>query len=48
MADKRTIIHVENLNKSFGKLEVLKDISMDISEGECPIQSVPQKLFSVD
>lgn len=34
MADKRTIIHVENLKKSFGKLEVLKDISMDISEGE--------------
>ena len=34
MADKRNIIHVENLKKSFGKLEVLKDISMDISEGE--------------
>ena len=34
MADKRTIIHVENLKKSFGKLEVLKDISIDISEGE--------------
>ncbi len=27
-------VHVENLKKSFGKLEVLKDISMDISEGE--------------
>lgn len=27
-------VHVENLKKSFGKLEVLKDISMDIHEGE--------------
>ncbi len=27
-------VHVENLKKSFGKLEVLKDISIDISEGE--------------
>lgn len=27
-------IHVANLRKSFGKLEVLKDISLDISEGE--------------
>jgi len=27
-------VHVENLKKSFGKLEVLKDISMDIAEGE--------------
>ena len=27
-------IHVENLKKSFGPLEVLKDISIDIHEGE--------------
>ena len=27
-------IHVTNLKKSFGKLEVLKDISLDVSEGE--------------
>ena len=27
-------IHVEHLKKSFGKLEVLKDINLDISEGE--------------
>ena len=32
MADNK--IHVTNLKKNFGKLEVLKDISMDISEGE--------------
>ncbi|MCI5607376.1 MAG: amino acid ABC transporter ATP-binding protein [Spirochaetia bacterium] len=29
-----TKIHVENLKKHFGKLEVLKDISIDIKEGE--------------
>ena len=28
------MVHVQNLKKSFGKLEVLKDISMDIAEGE--------------
>lgn len=33
MADKY-MIHVENLKKNFGKLEVLKDISIDIREGE--------------
>ena len=27
-------VHVEDLKKSFGKLEVLKNISMDIAEGE--------------
>ena len=27
-------VHVENLKKNIGKLEVLKDISMDITEGE--------------
>ena len=27
-------IHVENLKKSFGKLEVLKDINIDITQGE--------------
>lgn len=34
MEDKRIMVHVENLKKNFGKLEVLKDISMDITEGE--------------
>ena len=34
MADKKTMVHVENLKKNFGKLEVLKDISVDIAEGE--------------
>jgi polar amino acid transport system ATP-binding protein len=27
-------IHVENLKKSFGQLDVLKDINIDINEGE--------------
>ncbi len=34
MADNRMMIHVENLKKDFGKLEVLKDISIDIETGE--------------
>jgi glutamine ABC transporter, ATP-binding protein len=34
VADKKTMVHVENLKKNFGKLEVLKDISVDIAEGE--------------
>ena len=34
MADKKIMVHVENLKKNFGKLEVLKDISVDITEGE--------------
>ena len=34
MADREVKIHVEHLRKSFGKLEVLKDISIDIEEGE--------------
>ena len=34
MADKKTMVHVENLKKNFGKLEVLKDISMEVEEGE--------------
>ncbi len=34
-ADKTAAkIHVENLKKNFGSLEVLKDISVDIKEGE--------------
>ncbi|MDD2959694.1 MAG: amino acid ABC transporter ATP-binding protein [Lachnospiraceae bacterium] len=28
------MVHVQNLKKNFGKLEVLKDISIDIQEGE--------------
>ncbi len=34
MEDKQCKIHVANLKKNFGKLEVLKDISVDIIEGE--------------
>lgn len=34
MEDRKVMVHVENLKKNFGKLEVLKDISIDISEGE--------------
>ena len=34
MMNDNTKIHVENLKKHFGKLEVLKDISIDIKEGE--------------
>lgn len=34
MEDKQMKIHVTNLKKNFGKLEVLKDISMDVHEGE--------------
>ncbi len=34
MEDKKTKVHVANLKKNFGKLEVLKDISIDIEEGE--------------
>ena len=30
----KVMVHVENLKKSFDKLEVLKDISIDIKEGE--------------
>ena len=37
MADKKTMVHVENLKKNFGKLEVLKDISVDIAEGEAVV-----------
>lgn len=34
MEDRQCKIHVANLKKNFGKLEVLKDISMDVHEGE--------------
>lgn len=34
MGDKKAKVHVKNLKKSFGKLEVLKDISIDIAQGE--------------
>lgn len=34
MEDKQCKIHVTNLKKNFGKLEVLKDISVDVREGE--------------
>ncbi|SHK38028.1 amino acid ABC transporter ATP-binding protein [Hespellia stercorisuis] len=34
MEENNIKVHVKNLKKSFGKLEVLKDISIDIKEGE--------------
>jgi len=34
MTNNNIKIHVENLKKSFAKLEVLKDINIDIAEGE--------------
>ena len=34
MADSGYKIHVSNLKKNFGKLEVLRDISLDVREGE--------------
>lgn len=34
MAAEEIKIHVENLKKSFGKIEVLKDISVDVKQGE--------------
>ena len=34
MEGNKIIIHVDHLKKNFGKLEVLKDMSVDISEGE--------------
>lgn len=34
MEEKQLKIHVSHLRKSFGKLEVLKDISLDVYEGE--------------
>ena len=34
MEVKQCKIHVTNLKKNFGKLEVLKDISVDVQEGE--------------
>ena len=34
MSDRKVMVHVENLKKNFGKLEVLKNISIDIMEGE--------------
>ena len=34
MADNSVKVHVSNLKKNFGKLEVLKDISIDVTKGE--------------
>ena len=34
MATGKQILKVENLSKSFGDLEVLKDINMEVDEGE--------------
>ncbi len=35
------IVHVENLKKSFGKLEVLKDLSLDVKKGEVVVMLGP-------
>lgn len=32
--NRKAMVHVQNLKKNFGKLEVLKDLSIDIMEGE--------------
>lgn len=34
MNSDKVMVHVENLKKNFGKLEVLKDLSVTIAEGE--------------
>ena len=34
MSDKKVLIRVQNLCKAFGDHEVLKDISVDINEGD--------------
>ena len=34
MATTNNIIHVENLGKSFGSLEVIKEISFDVNKGD--------------
>lgn len=34
MAERQTVMHIEHLSKSFGKKEVLKDISFDTYAGE--------------
>ena len=34
MENRKAMVHVQNLKKNFGKLEVLKDLSIDIMEGE--------------
>ena len=34
MVNRKVMVHVQNLKKNFGKLEVLKDLSIDIMEGE--------------
>ena len=34
MEDRKIMVHVKDLKKNFGKLEVLKGMSIDIAEGE--------------
>ncbi len=34
MEEKKTIVRIENANKSFGKQQVLKDVSLDCRKGE--------------
>lgn len=34
MEDRKVMVHVKDLKKNFGKLEVLKGMSIDIAEGE--------------
>ena len=46
MEDKQCKIHVTNLKKNFGKLEVLKDISVDVQEGEVVVLLGPSGRIS--
>lgn len=41
MTDNTCKIHVTNLKKNFGGLEVLKDISLDVTEGKWSFCWVP-------
>ncbi len=34
MENRKIMVHIENLQKNFGDLEVIKDISLDVKEGE--------------
>lgn len=47
MEDKQLKIHVTNLKKNFGKLEVLKDISMDVHEGEVVVLLGPSGKWKI-
>ena len=38
-----SILSVKNLSKSFGKLEVLNDISFNVEKGEVILRKLPKK-----